>query len=115
MVYYPDLICIPPTRLFLGRNIVGDGRARGDKDRLRDCTSGFGAQMRLERGRHCQLNATQGAFLRPARLSRGRPIGKQGPSDPSRRATNTTSIPRTAKLTMPTVRSPKHVLDAERR
>ena len=50
MVYYPDLICIPPTRLFLGRNIVGDGRARGDKDRLRDCTSGFGAQMRLERG-----------------------------------------------------------------
>jgi len=52
--------------------------------------------------RHCQLNGPRAPFCGPARLERGSTIGERGPSDPSRRATDTTSITRAAKLTMPT-------------
>jgi hypothetical protein len=51
--------------------------------------------------RHCQLSGPRAPFCGPARLERAAQWASKGPPDPIRRATDTTSIPRAAKLTKP--------------
>jgi len=77
-------------------------------------TSGSGAHLREliepkiadHRGRNCQLNGPRAPFCGPAPLERATTIGEQTISDPSRLATDTTSTPRAAKLTMPPTPAP---------